>query len=435
MNHWRSRISLYFIIVGSACGLGNLWRFPFVVAENGGGAFVLLYVLMAFLVGLSFQIGELVLGRMTQASSVPALTQMIESGALGSNKIRFFKKLAYLPIFVTLITLAYYSVVSGWVLHFLNHFVVDLVSLEESREAAGHPEAFMQVALSSVHMLFVLLVVGRGMQQGVQKWSGPLFIVLVVLLGILFVRVLQLPTLERALRFLFYPDFSQLNADSLGRAIGHVFFTLSVGFGMMITFGKYIPEKEDLPQFAFRLTLVDTLLSIFSAVLIFPIALLMENESLASSKLLFIAFPPFFHEMRGGLFLGLAFFLALYLTAFGASVGLLETAVSAFVQQFGWSRRLSSWALGLGVLVLGMVPALRGWTHFVDSILVFWLLPTSALLIVLAVAWLAPLKKLKLEFDDPEEPRAESFFGLWLRVVRWLAPLLILSGWGLSLFF
>lgn len=458
---WAGRFGFYLVAIGAACGLGNLWRFPFVVAENGGGAFVLLYLLLSFVLGVSWQISELILGRFTGKSIFMALSEAWRetwreqkvvpsakpiSKLLQETRVLFYavRVAAALPVFLALATLTYYSVVSGWVLHFLNHFVLDLSGISAPEVIFLSPadmSGWLQVALASVHVLLVLLVVSKGMQDGVERWIGGIFILFVFLLALLLWRTLQLPTAGAAARFLFYPDFSRLSVHSLGQGIGHVCFTLSVGFGMMVTFGRHMKPQESIPVAAFRVTLLDSALSLLAGMLVFPIALQMNSTPLADPMLLFEALPKFFHEIRGGSFFGLVFFLCLYLSAFGGSVALLEVVVSNLIDLSKWSRSRCSWVVGTFAVLGSIAPALsnsvfrdfdwrgRSLLSFFDFVLTTWALPISVLLTSFVVFFAIPQKALFQYFVAGDSFEAQILFPSWMRILKWLGPALIL--WGL----
>lgn len=439
--NWATRFGFYLVAIGSACGLGNLWRFPYVVGENGGGAFVLLYLLVALIVGLPLLIGELTLGQTKQASIVPA-TKALSHG-------KFFL-IGYGSLVVTFVLLAYYAVISSWVLYFFIQFLVDLlaptVGVQTISLAQVTGNTFVQVGLTSVHLIFCMVVVARGVQEGIERWIGALIPVFAVLLFFLIAQSLALPTATEALRFLFYPDFSSLNWSSLAKAIGHVCFTLSIGFGTMVTFGSYLRRENHVPTVGFRVTLLDTSLSLAAGLLIFPIALSVSNVPLEDPGLLFEALPSFLLERRGGYAFGAAFFLCLYLAALGASVGLFEVIASNLMSIRKCSR-VRSTAEG-GVLVLAAATIMAslspylgdrfGWRVLVvlDSILVNWLLPC----LTLGICWICTrgLSRSETEksFLQAGLIESEALYPHWRFMVRWGIPVLvivalILQAWGL----
>lgn len=435
--YWSTRFGFYLAAIGSACGLGNLWRFPFVVGENGGGAFILLYVILALVIGLPLLISELMLGKYTRKSIVAA------SASLFNQKEGHMVWIAKGAVLFTLVVFSYYAVISGWVLYFFSQFLSGFFS--ESSEAP--PAMFstlmnagwLQILLASVHLLICVIVVSRSVQEGLEKWVSyimPLFGVLVLYL---LVRSMSLPSFGEASRFLFYPDFSKLTLSSLGHALGHVFFTLTIGFGSMVTFGSYLKESDHIPTAGFRVTMVDCGLSIVSALLIFAVVL-QNPTSMVDTGLLFETLPNFLLQMPGGWLFGVLFFLCLYAAALGASIGLLEVIVSNIEDQRRIKRQQAAVFVGVVSLIVATVPALsssvfkhvqignRGILEIVDSVLINWTLPV----VVLAVSWMISKglhkdDKEKLFVDD-NRLESSSLFPSWKFSVYWIAPLLIGAG-------
>lgn len=421
---WKTRYGFYLAAIGSACGLGNLWRFPYVVGDSGGGAFVLIYVLLALLIGLPLLIAELMLGKSSKKSILSALS--------GINKK--FKWVGMFSVLLSMIVFSYYAIISGWVLHFLVQFFIHIP--RESFEvqplfSALMAKNWLQLGLASVHILLTIIVVIKGVQDGLEKWIGAMMPLFTVLLLLLIFKSLALPASMDALRFLFYPDFSKITWSTLGHALGHVFFTLSVGFGTMVTFGSYLRESEHIPTAGYRVALMDTLLSLLAGLLIFPIALQASNIPLTEPGLLFEALPRFLAQVQGGIIFGFAFFLCLYIAALGASIGLLEVIVSNFVDQTKVSRNKAAWLAGIFGLLLAIFPTFRdqGMLALVDSILINWLLPLAALGMCFIMAH--SFKNKEKIFIDSDKIESVILYSHWLFVLKYLAPATIV----LALFF
>lgn len=429
---WTTRFGFYLAAVGSACGLGNLWRFPYVVGENGGGAFVLLYVLFALLLGLPLLIGELMLGKWSRRSVLEA------TRSLGHGGRRPYIWLGRLAVLVSLIVLSYYAVVSGWVLHFSMQFFVGLISpstlQEQGRLELLLSNGWLQMGLASAHLLIAIVVVLKGVKEGLEKAIGMMMPAFAILLVILAYQSLSLPSAGEAIRFLFYPDFSKLSFGSPLHAIGHVFFTLSVGFGTMVTFGSYLREEDHIPTAGFRVSIVDTLLSLFAGLLLFPIVLQASNIPLTDPTLLFQALPKFLIETRGGILFGFFFFVCLYLAALGASIGLLEVIVSNFVEILKVNRTISSWFSGLLALGLGLFPALssslfqdirfggKSLLELLDSFLINVVLPLIAVGMSLAIAKGMAKSDKEAMFIDENKIESVTMFSYWMFALRWVVP-------------
>jgi NSS family neurotransmitter:Na+ symporter len=430
---WGTRFGFYLAAIGSACGLGNLWRFPYIVGENGGGAFVLLYVMFALLIGLPLLIGELMLGKSTHQSILSATASL--------SLTKKYIWIGRLAVLTSLVVLSYYAVISGWVLHFSTQFFVGLINpemlMEKGRLEHLLSNGWLQMGLASVHLLLAIIVVIKGVQEGLEKWIGAMMPVFSVLLVLLVIKSMSLESAANALRFLFYPDFSKLQLSSPLHAIGHVCFTLSVGFGTMVTFGSYLRDGDHIPTAGFRVTIVDTLLSLVSGLLLFPIVLQASNIPLTDPGLLFEALPRFLLTMPGGVVFGFAFFVCLYLAALGASIGLLEVIVSNIVDRTKISRTWATYISGAAALVLGILPALSSSTfknirvegksllELLDYLLINLVLP----LIALGVAWairkgLSKREQEKL-FVDSDKLESVALFSHWQIVMKWVIPLLI----------
>lgn len=438
---WRTRFGFYLVAIGSACGLGNLWRFPYVVGENGGGAFVLLYVLMAFVLGAPMLIGELMLGKKTRQSVMRA-TRELESKA-GNRWSRWTGRFAVL---MSLVVLSYYSVIAGWVLHFIVQFALGLFSTREA--VAGGlsvlaSNGWLQWALASVHVLLTLIVVAKGVQEGLERWISSIMPFFAILVALLVYRAVSLPSAGEVFRFLFYPDFSKLTFSSLNHAIGHVMFTLSVGFGTLVTFGSYLREDDHVPTAGFRVAVVDTMVSLVAGLLIFPIAFQASNVPLTDPGLLFETLPRFLLSLPGGVFFGLIFFISLYLAALNASIGLFETVVANFadVGPKRKDRSTAAWQAGLLCLGLSLFPALSGslfsglsaWTgrsliESMDSLLINWLLPVVALGLMLTIYRGLGEREIERDFTGKGHLASTAMWPHWLMAVRWGIPSLILLG-------
>jgi NSS family neurotransmitter:Na+ symporter len=302
------------------------------------------------------------------------------------------------------------------------------------------------LALTSVHLLLSLIIVAKGVQEGMEKWVSNAMPVFVLLLVVLVTKSLSLPSAPDALRFLFYPDFSRLTAYSLLQAIGHVCFTLSIGFGTMVTFGSYLNEKTHLPSAGFRVTTMDTLISLFAGLLIFPL-IGSAASSVATPELLFQALPKLLAGLSNGFLFGLAFFVCLYLAALGASIGLLESLVANVIDLTGLPRSRATWMTGLAAFAFAVLPALStsslrgveflgvGLLQLLDGVLINWLLPLAALGLSLAVSRRLPktqVDRLENEFVNDDSIATRKLYSHWLFAIRWLAPALIVLAFAVA---
>lgn len=429
---WGTRLGFYLAAIGSAFGLGNLWRFPYVVAENGGGAFVLLYLLSVLIIGLPFLLGELVFGKFLSNTKPEAIR---------IPRI-YIRAMNWITSGLCVVVLSYYAVISGWVLHFLMQLVIPIFTNSPIRpEESLHvlmQNGWLQVALTSVHLLICLVIVGQDVEQGLEKWVGYMMPAFAILLLGLAYKSVNLESAGEALRFLLYPDFAKLTLSSLGQAIGHTFFTLSVGLGTMITFGSYMSEKTYVPTAGFRVANLDSVISIFAGVLIFPLMLMMTSKTVSGPDLMFQTVPLLFSRIPGGHLFGIGFFLCLYLAALAASIGLLESIVNNYRRRFSTTRLSATIRMVLLCFLIALVPALsssvlgsvkvgeRGVLEILDGVLINWVLPIVALAISLLVFKAMDMKSIEKEFIDENRKGTKVLFRHWLFVARYLGPGLIL---------
>jgi neurotransmitter:Na+ symporter, NSS family len=450
---WGTRFGFYLAAVGSAFGLGNLWRFPSVTLENGGGAFVVMYIFFAILLGMPLLVGELMLGKLSRASAVKALVQV--------DSRRIWNWVAYFSIGTCFFISSYYAVVSGWVLHFLAEVAMSsfgsafgggfsFASLEVDKGLSGLREnASLQILFTSIHLLIALVIVAKGVQQGIERWIGNLMPIFLVLLIVLVSKTLSLPSAEKALRFLFYPDFSQISWSSPLNAIGHVLFTLSIGFGTMVTFGSYLKEDTHIPSAAFRVTSLDTMISVFAGLLIFPL-LIDSQVPLAGPEILFYTLHRLWADFASGTFFGVTFFLCLYIAAMGATIGMLESLVANVTELTGKSRARSAVLVGVVTLAMALIPALAhtGFQKFqwlglaplkiLDTVFVNVLLPISALGLCFAVSLRMDRDRIRSEFVNDDSIATQKLYSHWLFIITYFIPFVIfvsfaMAGFGLYL--
>lgn len=447
-----TRLGFYLAAIGSAFGLGNLWRFPYVVADNGGGAFVLLYLFFVFLIGMPFLIAELTLGKVSRNSLMPALSKLAgqryqvrelreHAADLPRYKRWALCHMGWISLAITVVVLAYYAVISGWVLHFFMQSLVAVVNPEtynpQSSLQVLLQNGWLQVLLTSVHLLTVAVIVAKDLEVGLEKWVGYCMPAFVLLLLALAYQSLRLDSAQEALRFLFYPDFSKLTLASPGQALGHVFFTLSVGFGSMVTFGSYLREKAYIPVAGFRVCTLDSMISLWAGVMIFPLVVYGATGT-NGPELLFQTVPRLVRDLPNGVWFSVGFFLCLYLASLGASIGLFETVVANWREARRVPRPRGAFMVAVICFVIAIGPALsstvlsglhvgdRSILEFFDALLINWFLPISALLITQVVAWMLKKELIAGEFVDPESPGSEKFFRHWLFILRYLTTPVVL---------
>lgn len=438
---FKHRFSFYLLALGSACGLGNLWRFPYIVGENGGGAFLLLYVFLALTVGLALLISELIIGHYT-GTSILAVTRQLSV----QTKKKYYI-LGWFSLLLSAITLSYYSVISGWVLHYLSQFIISFFQQDPTSYLKNISvnvllqSGWRQFILAGVHLLVSVIIVVRGLGEGVEKRISSLLPLFGLLVAFLLVGSLSLDSNKEVLRFLFYPDFSKLNWSSLGHATGHVFFTLSLGFGTMVTLGSYFKNEDHLPTIGLRVTLVDTLISIIAVLLIFPIVFSSSKQITTDPSLVFDVLPSFLSSIKGGILFGFAFFLFLWLAALNASIGLLETITANLTEKRPEMRRSLAAALSVSAIsLLTIFPAFsetifrnikifdRSVIVFFDSALINVMLPVAVLgMVFIFFKVLSPGDRKKI-FINNELTTSVVMYSHWIFFLKWVVPAVTVLG-------
>lgn len=444
---WASRMGIYMAAIGAAFGLGSLWRFPYVAEEHGGGAFVFIYIVLLVLIGVPLLIGELMLGKSTKRSLLSSLRQVRAQTAAG-GELRGFAARSYgligaASVFVCVLILSYYSVISGWVLHYLVHFTS--FAITKSTGPAGNPmsvlqvHGWLQILLASAHILLVVIIVAKEFEEGLERFIGWVMPGFVVALLFLMLQTLSLDSASEALRFFFYPDFTRLRLDSVGAAVGQLCFTLSLGMCTMVTFGSYLREEVRVASTGFRVAVFDSMTTILAGLLLFPLVVASPLKA-SGPELLFQTVPAFLMSVDGGKIFGFIFFICLYLAAFGASLSILEAIVANLVDSFQVARSRAAWVSGGIVFLLCLFPALsstyfssfqlggKGLLELMDIVLINWVVPVLALVVSQIVRFKLNEKIKRDEFIGEEEPSMKILYRHWSFLMKWVVPPVICVG-------
>lgn len=410
---------------------------------------MLLYVLGVLLIGIPILIGELMLGKVSGTGIWLAERKLRRSlpEAEHAEPERSFLSLSSFVLGSCFLVTCYYAVVSGWVLHFLMQTVFGKVGASGESIDLGlawlKQNGSMQVALVGVHLAVCLVVVSRGVQEGIERWVGSIMPLFFVLLVVLVTKSLETGQVEDAFRYLFYPDFSKLSLYSPIYAVGHVLFTLSVGLGTMVTFGSYLRKESNVPSAALRVATLDTGISLVAGVLVFPTIIGMSLVG-SGPELLFRAVPRLLKGIEFGWFFGVSFFLCLYLAAVGASIGLLETLVSNFRDRWKISRWAASWWIGFAALLGSSVPALSSslfsdFSVFGRPLLVAWdaivvnvLMPVGVLFMSWLMGHRVSPESANREFANDESLITQSLYPYWRWAMKWLVPAIIVASFILA---
>lgn len=357
-GEWSSRFAFILAATGSAVGLGNIWKFPYIAGENGGGAFVFVYLLCVVMIGIPIMIAETMLGRRGRQSPINTM----ETLAIEAEADPGWHYLGWLGVVAGFFILSYYSVIAGWASAYVLKAFTGSFSGADGSQIKTIFEGFIAspVQLIFWHTLFMLatmVVVARGVNSGIEKAVRFLMPGLFVLLMLLVAYAMASGSYERGLEFLFTPDFSKIDGDAVLTAMGHAFFTLSLGMGAIMVYGSYLPHGVSISKTAILIAGTDTVVALLAGIAIFPIVFANGLEPGSGPGLIFQTLPIAFGNMTGGWLFGVLFFVMLVFAALSSSISLIEPAVAWLVENKDISRRqaciwsgLATWLLGLGTV-------------------------------------------------------------------------------------
>ncbi len=355
---WSSRFGFIFAATGSAIGLGNIWRFPYVAGENGGAAFLLIYIIAILLLGMPVMVCEMTLGRRTKRNPVGAFKRLAPNtpwwlvGALG--------------VITGFVILSFYSVVAGWSLSYVVKAMVATFTAEVdfTNMFYMHVQSPSEVVgWHGVFILLTILIISAGVVKGIQKWVEILMPILFILLIVLIIRGVTLDGAGAGLEFYLSPDFSEITARTLLDAISQAFFTLSLGMGAILTYGSYLRKNENIALDAGSVVGLDTLIAIVAGFAIFPTVFAMGLDPAGGPGLTFITLPAVFAEMPLGNFFGFLFFILLSIAALTSGISLLEVVVAYLIDERGWERPKAAITTGAFIFLFGIPPVL-GYSTF-----------------------------------------------------------------------
>lgn len=436
-EHWGSRLGFILAAAGSAIGLGTLWMFPYVTGKNGGGLFVLIYICCIFLIGIPVFMAELLLGRRAQRGAVGIFATL-------ANNATLWKSVGWLGVITSFLIMSYYSVIAGWGLNYvlmsINQSYAKLSPQEitgvfEKLSSSGDITLFWDFAFTAL----TIGVVYQGIRHGIEYWSKFMTTALLVLLVGLCAYSFTLDGFSEAFRFIFYPDFSKFKPSGAIEALGLSLFTLSLGQGIMLTYGSYMKRDEDIPKTALIIAFMIVFVSILSGLMIFPIIFTFGFSPEGGPGLVFKTLPLLFAKLPASLFISTTFFILFVFTALTSSIALVEVVVANFIDLFGWPRKKAVLIVGLSCFIFGIPSALSGsqaifpnWyaiygKNFFDTIVHLvsvWFLPIGALMISIFSGWVLDKAISKEEFQLGTT--AKWMWRPWIFFIRWVAPIAII---------
>lgn len=432
-DSFGSKLGVIAAAAGSAVGLGNIWRFPYVTGQNGGGAFLMVYLLFILAIGFPVMLAELTIGRRAQRN------------ALGS-----FRKLApgkpwymvgMMGIVAAFMILAFYSTIAGWTLEYLvqaisNSFVGKSAGELKTSFETFQGGTFRPVLWQLIFMFLTGYIVYSGVKNGIEKYTKILMPVLLLLIIVICIRSVTLPGAKEGLLFLFKPDFSKITWPVILDALGQAAFSLSIGMGTLITYGSYIKKDNNLPVTALQVTALDTFIAILAGVMIFPAVFAFNIDPAEGFGLVFIVLPNIFVQMGGGYFFGIFFFILLAIAALTSTVSVLEVVVAYFSEELKMTRHRATIIASVAITFVGLFATLSfgplkglklldrtifGWFDFLSANI---LLPLGAIFIVIFVGWVLGKKNVKEELSNDGTIKL-PFLNIFMWIIKLVAPIAI----------
>ncbi len=432
-DSFTSRFGVIAAAAGSAIGLGNIWRFPYITGENGGGAFLVVYLFFILAIGIPVMTSEFVIGRAAQRNPYGAFK------LLAPGKPWYL--IGIVGIIAAFMILAFYTTVAGWTLEYLYQSLSGNLSGKNNEALTNMFDAFRQSSVRPliwfiVFMGFTGFIILSGVRKGIERYTKILMPFLLVLLISLCVRSLTLEGSKEGLRFLFHPDISKITPKVILEALGQAFFSLSIGMGTLITYGSYIRKNENLTTSAISVGMADTIIAIIAGIAIFPSVFAMGGSPSSGTGLVFIALPGIFQKMPLGEFFSVIFFLLLAVAALTSTISLLEVIVAYLVEELKMTREKATVASTMSAGVLGMITVLSmgsldnlrifdrnifGLLEYVTSNI---MLPLGGLFIVIFIGWYYGYNRTKAELTNNGQIKT-GYLPLFIFIVKFVAPVAI----------
>ena len=426
-----SRIGFIMAAAGSAVGLGNIWKFPYITGVYGGGAFVIVYLLTVLLIGFSIMMAEMLIGYMGRKDTVSSFEELAPTNK-HLWKFGGFQSLAGLFIMI------FYSVVIGWI---FNYIITSLTYLPSTvKEAEGifntmlHTSFYTQLFYHTLAFIWITYVLNKGLKGGIEKMNLLLMPALMVILAGMFTYATTLGAFDKAVEFMFYPDWSKINAEAFVTAVGHAFFTLSLGMGAIMTYSASLEKDANLVKNAFWVVFLDTTIAIVAGLMLFTFLYQYGSGPAKGPGLVFISLPAAFYEMGiiGNIF-AILFFIALAFAGLTSSVSLVEPMVQYFIERFAWSRLKAAVSMGLFFWFFGIFAILsnidgakeyltwggKSFFDWVDYVTAAIMLPLGGLIMAIFVGFIIPKSKV----ESIMKPQLKFAFDAWYFSLRYLTPI------------
>ncbi|MCQ2244774.1 MAG: sodium-dependent transporter [Bacteroidaceae bacterium] len=434
--NFGSKIGVIFATVGSAVGLGNVWRFPYVTGENGGAAFLVVYALCVALLGIPCMVSEFIIGRSAQANTARAFTKMADG--------RPWKWIGYLSVFTGFAITCYYAIVSGWCFHYIfAPFISDLSKPElvEQHFAQFSGNPIEPVAWTLGLILICHFIITRGVQKGIEKMSKIFMPMLFILLLIIVVSSCLLPGAMEGLKFLFLPDFSKLTANSVLAAMGQSFYSLSIAMGCVCTYASYFSHETNLTRTAVQISVLDSMVAIIAGMMIFPAAFAVGIRPDAGASLVFVTLPNVFNQAFSAMpFVGncvsVAFYTLLSIAALTSLISLHEVATAFVQEEANLTRKKAAAVVTCVAIIIGAFCSLSlgdwSWLQvagmslfdFFDYTTGQILLPVIGFLTCIFLGWFGPRDRIRAEFTNNGTYKGK-LFKCYLFLIKFFCPVAI----------
>ena len=429
-----SKLGIIAAAAGSAIGLGNIWKFPYITGIYGGAAFLIVYLVCIAVVGVTVMLAEFILGRTTQRNGVGAFSQL----APGTK----WYLVGFIGILAGFCILSFYSVVAGWTVDYVFKAAFGAFTGKSAADIGGIFGGFISNPWKPIiwHFVFMAATAGiivMGVQKGIEKSSKILMPVLLAILLVLCVRAITLPGASKGLTFLFSPNWSSLSGTAVLVALGHAFFSLSLGMGTMLIYGSYVKKQENLGTIAVQVSAADTIIAILAGVAIFPAVFAFGIEPGAGPGLVFVTLPNVFNQMIGGQFFCFLFFVLLALAALSSAISILECLVSYLIEEKNISRNKATIYMAVACFVIGVPCSLamgpmsefhllpgKNFFDALDYLSANWLLPLGGMFISYFVGWKLDRKRLADELSS-DGKFSIKYMPLFIFICRFVAPVII----------
>ncbi|MFV0506873.1 MAG: sodium-dependent transporter [Bacteroidales bacterium] len=428
-----SKFGIIAATVGSAVGLGNIWRFPYVAGENGGGAFLIVYLFFVLAIGIPVLFAELIVGRSAHSNAVGSFKKL----APGKS----WHLVGAMGVIASFMILSYYLVIAGWTLEYLYQSIANNLAGKSTIELKGMFDSFVGTPSRTLMWFFVFMlmnvfIISAGVEKGIERFSKFLMPLLVLLLIVIGIRSVTLEGGQKGLEFLFKPDFSKVTTDVVLEALGQAFFSLSIGMGAIITYGSYIRKKDNLGSTAFTVAIADTLIAVLAGVAIFPAVFAFGIDPAEGTNLIFTTVPNVFQKMAGGYIFSILFFLLIAVAALTSTLSLFEVITSYLIEEFKMNRKTASIITATAIVITGSIATLSS-NHvlnlkifnlsifnFLDYVTANIMLPLGGLLIVIFVGWIFKKDKVLKEIRHSKHYKAQ-YIPTLMFIIKFIAPVAI----------